>query len=50
MCRRPDVGLGNVRIPDSCRRYYLADTLALAHAIAKTNASHAAQSSGPVAE
>jgi len=29
MCRRPDVGLGNIRVPDSCRRYHRADTLAL---------------------
>src|SRR5207302_11216813 len=50
MCRRPDVGLGNVRIPDSCRRYHCADTLTLERAIARTNRSHSGQSSGPVAE
>ena len=50
MCRRPDVGLGNVRIPGSCCRYHGADSLALEHTIAKIDASGAAKSSGRIAE
>src|SRR6266403_3353462 len=50
MCRRPNVGLGNVRIPDSSRRYHSADALALGHAIAKANPSCAARNGRPVAE
>ncbi len=50
MCRRPDVGLCNVRIPDSRRRNHRADSLALEHAIAKTDASHPGLSGRPVAE
>src|SRR5437879_2780439 len=48
MCRRPDVGLGNVRIPDSCGRHHRADTVAVEPAIAKTNANRAARSSRTV--
>lgn len=50
MCRRPHVGLGDLRIPDSCRRYHPADALAFEQAIAKTHASRAGQSGRSVAE
>ncbi len=46
MCRRPDVGLGNVRVPDSSRRYHSADSLAVEFAIARIHAGRAAKSSG----
>ena len=46
MCRRLDVGLGNVRVPDSCRRYHRADSLAVEYAIARIHAGRAAKSSG----
>ena len=50
MCRRADVGLGNVRIPDSSRRYHRADTLALEYAIARINPNRAAHRSRTVTE
>ena len=50
MCRRTNVGLGNVRIPDSRRGYHRADTLSLAPAIGKINASRAKKSRRRVTE
>ena len=50
MCRRTDVGLGNVRIPGSRRRYHRADTLLLEYAIGRINPNRAAHRSRAVTE
>jgi hypothetical protein len=50
MRRRPDVGVGNVRIPDSSGSYHRADALAVENAISKVNPSCGARSDRLVAE
>src|ERR1700722_6237932 len=50
MCGRPDVGLGNVSVLDSCRRYHRADSFPLEHAIASSRTSRTAKNSARVAE
>ena len=50
MRRRPDVGLGNVRILDSSGSYHRADALALENAVSKVNPSCGARSDRLVAE
>src|SRR5438270_3879992 len=47
---RPDVGVGNIRVPDSSRGYHRSDTLALEHEITGANPSCAAECGGPVAQ
>src|SRR5258708_31992313 len=50
MCRRADVGLGDVRIRDSCRCDHPADSLPSRHTIAGINPSSADKSSRRVSE
>src|SRR5208283_177833 len=45
-----DVGVGDVRIPDSCCRHHHAGTLAVEPAIARSTTSRATWSSGSVPE
>jgi hypothetical protein len=47
---RPDVGVGNVRIPGPGNSYHRADALTLENAIAKLNASCGARRDRLVAE
>jgi hypothetical protein len=44
------VGLGDIRIPDSCGRYHRADTFLLEYAIARINPNRAAHRSRTVTE
>jgi hypothetical protein len=50
MCGGADVGLGDIRISDSCSRYHRADTFLLEYAIARINPNRAAHRSRTATE